>query len=106
MKSLYKYPQKSFPYKELTEENKGRSKELGEYELVDKKIFDNNEYFDIFVEYAKKDVDDILIRITIHNRSNQSSKLHLLPTLLFRNTWSWKDNSDEMLIIYVLYYLI
>ena len=96
MKSLYKYPQKIFPYKQLLEENQRRSKEDREFELVDTKIFDNNEYFDIFVEYAKTNYDDILIRINIENRSNKSAKLHLLPMLFFRNTWSWKKQFDKM----------
>ena len=95
MKSLYKYPQQEYPYKQLVEENQKREKEDPEFELVDTKIFDNNEYFDIFVEYAKRDVDDILIRITIENRANKSAQLHLLPTLFFRNTWSWKVNLDQ-----------
>ncbi|CAF1441082.1 unnamed protein product [Adineta steineri] len=96
MKSLYKYPQQAFPYKQLVEENKRRTKEDGEFEILDTEIFDNNEYFDVFVEYAKKDADDILIRITIENRANKAANIHLLPTLFFRNSWSWKANHDEI----------
>ncbi|CAF4077521.1 unnamed protein product, partial [Adineta steineri] len=96
MKSLYKYPQQAFPYKQLVEENKRRTKENGEFEILDTEIFDNNEYFDVFVEYAKKDADDILIRITIENRANKAANIHLLPTLFFRNSWSWKANHDDI----------
>ena len=94
-KSLYKYPQQAFPYAQLVKENKRRSAKDREFELVDTNIFDNNKYFDVFVEYAKKDVDDILIRITVENRANTSAKLHLLPTLFFRNTWTWDTKKDE-----------
>ncbi|CAF1070756.1 unnamed protein product [Rotaria sordida] len=95
MKCLYKYPQQAFPYQELVEENKRRTRKDPEYELIDTKIFDNNEYFDIFVEYAKRDVNDILIRITVANRSDKSAKLHLLPTLFFRNTWAWTSQIEK-----------
>ena len=96
MKSLYKYPQQAFPYAQLIEENGRRSKEDREFELIDTKIFDNNEYFDVFVEYAKRDTDDILICIKIENRANKPAKLHLLPTLLLRNTWTWNSKPDEV----------
>ncbi|HUN02870.1 MAG TPA: glucosidase, partial [Niabella sp.] len=89
MKMLYKYPQQPFPYQWLINENANRSKQLPEFELIDTGIFDNNEYFDVFIEYAKADKDDILIKITVCNRAAQKASLKLLPTLWFRNTWSW-----------------
>ena len=90
MKYLYKYPQTAFPYQDLVETNRRRSREELEYELIDTGIFDGNRYFDIFLEYAKEGPDDILIQITTHNRGPEAARLHLLPTLWFRNTWSWK----------------
>jgi hypothetical protein len=89
LKMLYKYPLVEFPYAQLIEENRRRGRHELEYELIDTGVFDRNEYFDVFVEYAKEDVDDILIRITIQNRSDQPASLHVLPTLWFRNTWAW-----------------
>lgn len=88
-KALYKYPQAEFPYAQLVEENQRRSSQEREYELLDTGIFDENHYFDVFVEYAKTNPNDILIRVTIANRSNQAAPLHVLPTLWFKNTWSW-----------------
>jgi len=89
MKYLYKYPQQEFPYRDLVETNRGRSKEEFEYELLDTGVFDADRYFDVFVEYAKADPQDILILISVHNRGPETAELHLLPTLWFRNTWSW-----------------
>jgi hypothetical protein len=89
MKMLYKYPQKAYPYKQLIEESKKRSRSESEYELLDTGIFDDNEYFDIFIEYAKSDEQDILIKITAHNRSEKDAPLTILPTIWFRNTWCW-----------------
>jgi len=89
MRMLYKYPQAEFPYAWLLEENRRRSKEQPEFELLDTGVFEENRYFDVFVEYAKADVEDILIRITAVNRGPQSAELQLLPSLWFRNTWSW-----------------
>jgi hypothetical protein len=89
MKCLYKYPQAAFPYDELVETNRQRSRKDYEYELVDTGVFDEGRYFDVFVEYAKAAPDDIAIRITVHNRGPERATLHLLPTLWFRNTWSW-----------------
>ena len=89
MKYLYKYPQREFPYRDLIETNRNRSRDDFEYELLDTKIFDNDRYFDVFVEYAKEDPEDILIRISVHNRGPETAELHVLPTLWFRNTWSW-----------------
>ena len=90
MKYLYKYPQSEFPYRDLVETNRRRSREEFEYELLDTGVFDGDRYFDVFVEYAKADPEDLLVRISIHNRGPVSSNLHLLPTLWFRNTWSWE----------------
>ncbi|MGD0434994.1 MAG: glucosidase [Bryobacteraceae bacterium] len=89
MKYLYKYPQSEFPYQGLVEENRRRSPQDPEYELIDTGIFDQNRYFDIFVEYAKNDVDDLLARVTLINRANAPAAIHLLPSIWFRNTWSW-----------------
>ena len=89
MKYLYKYPQRPFPYRDLVDTNRSRSREDFEYELLDTGVFHENRYFDVFVEYAKAAPEDILIRITVHNRGPEASRLHLLPTLWFRNTWAW-----------------
>ncbi|HJS78099.1 MAG TPA: glucosidase, partial [Burkholderiales bacterium] len=89
MKYLYKYPQREFPYRDLVEKNRGRSREEFEYELIDTGVFDDSRYFDVFVEYAKESPEDILIRVTAHNRGPDTARLELLPTLWFRNTWSW-----------------
>ncbi|MFN0087924.1 MAG: MGH1-like glycoside hydrolase domain-containing protein [Blastocatellia bacterium] len=89
MKFLYKYPQARFPYEGLLEETRRRSRNDPEYELLDTGIFDEDRYFDIFVEYAKAEEEDILIRITAINRGPERAALDLLPTIWFRNTWSW-----------------
>jgi len=89
MRMLYKYPQAEFPYARLVEENRRRSREEREFELLDTGIFVGDRYFDVFIEYAKADVEDILIKITAVNRGPEASTLHLLPSLWFRNTWSW-----------------
>ncbi len=89
MKALYKYPQAPFPYSDLVETNRRRSRAEHEYELIDTSIFDDNRYFDIFIEYAKSDVNDILVRATVINRGPDPATLYLLPSLWFRNTWSW-----------------
>jgi hypothetical protein len=89
MKYLYKYPQGAYPYGELLAENRRRTRNDPEYELVDTGIFDGDRYFDVFVEYAKSDAEDLLIRITAVNRGPDAAPLHILPTLWFRNTWSW-----------------
>lgn len=89
MKMLYKYPQMEFPYQVLRYENKRRGREEPEYELMDTGVFDHNRYFDIFLEYAKGSEEDVLIKITIHNRAKEKATLHCLPTLWFRNTWAW-----------------
>jgi hypothetical protein len=92
---LYKYPQQEFPYGKLVEENKKRGKHQPEYELLDTGIFDNDQYFDVFVEYAKADEDDILISIQIHNRGKETASLNVLPQLWFRNTWAWGYDDDK-----------
>jgi Mannosylglycerate hydrolase MGH1-like glycoside hydrolase domain len=89
MKYLYKYPQGEYPYRDLVQTNRARSREDFEYELLDTGLFNDDRYFDVFVEYAKADADDILIKITAHNRGPDAARLRLLPTLWFRNTWSW-----------------
>ncbi|MDX1363531.1 MGH1-like glycoside hydrolase domain-containing protein [Arenibacter latericius] len=89
MKHLYKYPQNEFPYKDLVEENSRRGKQDLEYEILDTGIFDNNEYFDVYTEYAKADEQDLLIKITVSNRSDKPAPLYLLPTLWIRNFWSF-----------------
>src|SRR5262245_25357921 len=89
MKGLYKYPQREFPYAQLLDENRRRGKHDPEFELPDTGVFDGDRYFDVFVEYAKAAHDDVLIRLTIANRGPETATVHLLPTLWFRNTWSW-----------------
>jgi hypothetical protein len=89
LKGLYKYPQAEFPYNELVEQAGRRSRAETEYELVDTGVFADNRYFDVFIEYAKNSPDDILIRLTIHNRGPETAPLHVLPTLWFRNRWAW-----------------
>jgi hypothetical protein len=89
MKMLYKYPQTEFPYHWLIEENANRAKQQEEFELIDTGIFDDDKYFDVFVEYAKADVDDICIKISISNRGKEAASLLVLPTIWFRNTWAW-----------------
>ncbi|MGZ3839072.1 MAG: MGH1-like glycoside hydrolase domain-containing protein [Flavisolibacter sp.] len=89
MRMLYKYPQRAFPYEWLVKENKSRSRDEQEFEILDTGIFDEDKYFDVFVEYAKESPGDLLVRIQIYNRGREAAKIHLLPTLWFRNTWVW-----------------
>ena len=89
MRMLYKYPQARFPYQQLVEENARRGRGQPEFELLDTGVFSGDRYFDVFVEYAKADVEDILIRITAFNRGPEAAALHVLPQFWFRNTWSW-----------------
>ena len=89
MKFLYKYPQAEFPYAELVQENRKRGKLDPEFELVDTGIFDDDKYFDVFIEYAKADVDDVLIKITVANRGDEDAKINVLPTVWLRNDWTW-----------------
>ena len=91
MKYLYKYPQRAYPYADLVDTSRGRSRTEFEYELLDTGVFDDDRYFDVFVEYAKGSPEDILIQITAHNRGPEAAELHLLPTLWFRNQWSWEE---------------
>ncbi|MCK6513339.1 glucosidase [Myxococcota bacterium] len=90
LKMLYKYPQQAFPYEQLRQESRNRGRMDREFELLDTGIFEQDRYFDIFVEYAKAAPDDTLIQITAHNRGPQEAPLHLLPQICFRNIWSWK----------------
>ena len=94
LKYLYKYPQRAFPYGELVRENAGRDRFQAEYELLDTGIFDNDEYFDVFVEYAKASVEDLCVLITVINRGPDTAQLHVLPTAWFRNTWSWRPGAS------------
>jgi hypothetical protein len=96
MKYLYKYPQAAYPYDEIVATNRGRSRHEMEYELLDTGVFADNRYFDVFVEYAKGGPEDILVRLTIENRGPESATLHVLPTLWFRNTWSWGGPSPKL----------
>ena len=93
MKYLYKYPQQEFPYRDLIETNRRRSREEFEYELLDTGVFEADRYFDVFVEYAKADAEDILVQVTVHNRGPETAPIHVLPTVWFRNTWSWSEAS-------------
>ena len=94
MRALYKYPQNEFPYATLVDENRRRGRLEREFELTDTGIFDSNEYFDVFVEYAKAGPNDILIKITAHNRSAKSAPLYLIPQVWFRNTWAWGRSGE------------
>ena len=89
MKYLYKYPQAAYPYSDLVETSKRRGRGDMEYELLDTGIFNDNRYFDVFVEYAKQTPEDILIQISVCNRGPEAAALHVLPTLWFRNLWAW-----------------
>ncbi|HRJ90108.1 MAG TPA: hypothetical protein PLN05_02760 [Pyrinomonadaceae bacterium] len=95
MKFLYKYPQSEFPYVKLIEENRDRDKNEREFELIDTGIFDDDKYFDVFVEYAKSDVEDILIKITVANRGDEAAQINVLPTIWFRNTWAWNASDPN-----------
>ena len=94
MKGLYKYPQREFPYRQLTEENARRTRHDPEFELEDTGIFDDDRYWDVVVEYAKAAPDDVCIRITAHNRGPDAAELTVLPTLWFRNTWAWNRTGE------------
>ena len=95
MKCLYKYPQAAFPYGQLLDVNRQRSRNDPEFELIDTGVFDQDRYFDIFVEYAKPDGNDVLIRVTITNRGPETATLHVFPTVWFRNTWSWSTDKTR-----------
>jgi hypothetical protein len=98
MKYLYKYPQSAFPYLDLVETNRKRGRHEREYELVDTGIFDRDRYFDVLVEYAKGSPEDMLVRVSVCNRAAESALLHVLPTLWFRNTWSWQGGSSRPML--------
>ena len=93
-KALYKYPQAEFPYEKLLAENRRRGRDAAEYEIVETGVFDDGRYFDVTAEYAKAGPDDTLIKLTVTNRASESAKVHVLPTLLFRNGWSWGCDHD------------
>ena len=95
MKYLYKYPQREYPYSNLIQTNKRRSREDMEYELLDTGIFDDDRYFDVFVEYAKSEPEDVLVKISVFNRGPEAALIHVLPTLWFRNVWSWGDDDPK-----------
>jgi hypothetical protein len=95
MKYLYKYPQKAFPYDDLLQENRRRGRNVPEYELLDTGIFQDNRYYDVVIEYAKAGIDDILIKISVTNHGPDDQLLHLFPTLWFRNTWSWANETPR-----------
>ena len=101
MKYLYKYPQAEYPYVPIIEANRQRDKHAPEYELLDTGIFDEDRYFDVFVQYAKREPEDILIQITVCNRGPEPAEIHVLPTAWFRNTWSWgrKDEKPELKVL-------
>jgi hypothetical protein len=98
MKYLYKYPQAAFPYDDLVETSKRRNRSDPEYELLDTGIFNTDRYFDVFVEYAKRSPEDILIQIGVFNRGPEAAQLHVLPTLLFRNTWTWWTGTPKPIL--------
>ncbi len=95
MKYLYKYPQNAFPYDNLVSTNKQRGRLDMEYELLDTGVFNDDRYWDVFVEFAKQSAEDVLIQITACNRGPEAATLHVLPTLLFRNTWSWGGTAKK-----------
>ena len=95
MKYLYKYPQAAYPYDNLVRTNRERGRTALEYELIDTGVFDDNRYFDVFVEYGKAGPEDILVQITAHNRGPAAAALHVLPTIWFRNTWSWSSDAPR-----------
>jgi hypothetical protein len=95
MKCLYKYPQRAFPYAQLIDENRRRGRDQPEFELLDTGIFEGNRYFDVVIESAKASPEDILVRYAITNRGSETKPIHVLPTLWFRNTWSWGISDQE-----------
>ncbi len=99
MKMLYKYPQAAFPYQQLVEENRKRNRNEPEFELIDTGIFNEDRYFDIFIEYAKQTPQDMLVRITVHNRGPESADLHIIPQLWYSNTWAWGYNDYKPLLM-------
>ncbi len=102
MKYLYKYPHAEFPYTQLVQENQRRGPHDFEFELMDTGVFEENRYFDVAIEYAKDSAEDILIQIRVTNRGDSEKTLHLLPTLWFRNTWSWDVTSEKPILMKAL----
>ena len=102
LKWLYKYPQGAYPYSDLVETNRRRSRNEFEYELIDTGVFDDDRYFDVYVEYAKESPEDILIRISVSNRGPERAGLHVLPSLWFRNTWAWWPEAYKPVLRQVL----
>jgi hypothetical protein len=100
-KMLYKYPQQAFPYERLFNENQQRGKNEPEFELIDTGLFEDDKYFDVFVEYAKNSPEDILIRYTIYNRGNEDAMLHVIPQITIRNTWAYETDATPPLMTYV-----
>ena len=98
MEYLYKYPQSPYPYLDLVETNRRRGRRDFEYELIDTRVFDQDRYFDVFVEYAKETPEDLLVQISVHNRGPEAAELHVLPTLWFRNVWSWEQGHVKPLL--------
>ncbi len=98
MKCLYKYPQAAYPYADLVETNCRRARHEMEYELVDTGVFDGDRYFDVFAEYAKAGPEDVLIQITVWNHGPEAATIHILPTIWFRNTWSWSDGGSKPIL--------
>jgi hypothetical protein len=95
LKYLYKYPQREFPYNRLVEENRRRGRDQGEFELIETGVFDDDRYFDVFIEYAKAGPEDVLMLVTAHNRGPYPATIHVLPQLWFRNIWSWRLNAKR-----------
>jgi hypothetical protein len=100
-KCLYKYPQAAYPYNDLVRTNRQRRRDEQEYELLDTRIFDQDRYFDVFVEYAKESPEDVLIAITVRNHGPEAATIHVLPTLWFRNTWSWADGASKPVLRHI-----
>src|SRR3954452_9439422 len=98
MKWLYKYPHAAYPYAQLVQENARRGRDVPEFELADTGVFAGDHYFDVFVEYAKASVEDILIRLSMVNRGPDPVALHVLPTIWFRNTWSWSKGAAKPML--------
>jgi hypothetical protein len=95
LKMLYKYPQREYPYSALVDESRRRTRNEPEYELLDTGVFAEDRYFDVFVEYAQANLEDVLMRVTVHNRGPEAATLHVLPQLVFRNTWAWRNGAAK-----------
>lgn len=96
LKMLYKYPQREFPYEELQIENRKRGRDVPEYEIIDSHVFSDNNYFDVFVEYAKDGPEDILMKITVNNRGPRAAEITVIPQIWFRNTWTWDQSRSYL----------